>query len=151
MFTLHAVSDVQSSKFYLNASHPVTVGCAITALLSNSDTPVNAPPPVITTAEYRRILLLLCPGHTFEYADRQLDAKHKEFTDNFYEGLREATNSVRAHSSILNALVADWDSKNPDRRGPEPEEVSLARASVEVADTLLKCGEEHRASRWISR
>ncbi|KAG9124892.1 hypothetical protein FRC07_009820 [Ceratobasidium sp. 392] len=136
-FASLATSDVTSSPFFVKTDHFVTVGCALAALLSNPNTPLDAPPEALTVAQYRRAVELICPRLPFEEVDSELEKMHAIFDNEFMDGLRKAANGVRTHRRWLRLAVADWDSKDADTRGPEPLEIAMARAGVLAATALI--------------
>ncbi|KAG8776181.1 hypothetical protein FRC12_001052 [Ceratobasidium sp. 428] len=132
-----ALCDPNASPAFRIADHIVTVACALAALLSDPDTPVDTPPTPITAARYREIVSLVRPTIRFEDADKDLQAMLNVFEEQFMVGLQQAASGVWEVRRRLRLVIADWDAVDPDTRGPEPTTVREAREAVTAANAIL--------------
>ncbi|KAG8741680.1 hypothetical protein FRC12_015581 [Ceratobasidium sp. 428] len=132
-----ALCDPNASPAFLLADNIVTVACALAALLSDPDTPVDTPPTPVTPARYREIITLVRPLTRFEDVDKELQAMLNVFEEQFMTGLQQAASGVRDVRRRLRLVIADWDAVDPNTRGPEPAGVREAREAVVTANAIL--------------
>ncbi|KAG8698641.1 Lysine-specific demethylase 6A, partial [Ceratobasidium sp. 395] len=132
-----ALCDPNASPAFLLADNIVTVACALAALLSDPDTPVDTPPTLVTPAQYREIITLVRPLTRFKDVDKELQAMLNVFEEQFMTGLQQAASGVRDVRRRLRLVIADWDAVDPNTRGPEPAGVREAQEAVVTANAIL--------------
>ncbi|KAG8728983.1 hypothetical protein FRC10_004367 [Ceratobasidium sp. 414] len=137
LFASLSFCGVELSSVFPIADHFVAVGCALTAIFSDPDTPPDAPPQPLTASQYRRSIQYICPGRRFEDVDTELTDMHKILDAEFAEGLRQAASAVREYRRRLRIVIADWNPMDPDTRGPEPPAIDVARDGVAIATSIL--------------